>query len=274
MSNFTEHDIEVDGINVRVRELGSGPALIYLHPAGTTGDFEFLRPLARERRLIIPSHPGFGDSDDDVRIDTAADYALHYIRLFRALNLHEPVEIVGESLGGWIGSWIAALRPSFARRLILISPAGLRDPQHPTTDLFKIPAAEFTEWLFATPPEVDLPPLGPERNDLIVRQYREMTSLARFAWERNYDIKLERWLSEITSPTLLIWGRGDRIVPAEQAELWSGSLGSEVTTRTIDNAGHAVFREKTDEVLDIVRDFLEGDRTDGGASAFGVTADR
>ena len=35
----------------------------------------------------MPVHPGFGGSDDDVRIDSVLDYVIHYAALFDQLGL-------------------------------------------------------------------------------------------------------------------------------------------------------------------------------------------
>src|ERR1700722_9454842 len=64
-------------------------------------------PLAEQHRLIVPIHPGFGVSDDDPTISSVIDYVVHYAALFDALKLHEPIDLVGHSLGGWIASLFA-----------------------------------------------------------------------------------------------------------------------------------------------------------------------
>jgi len=102
MSAFTKRAVVVDGVRVEVLEAGRGEPIIYFHGAGTTSGFQDLLPLSRFRRLIVPIHPGFGASDDDAGINSMLDYVVHYNALFDQLDLSNPVDLVGHSLGGWM----------------------------------------------------------------------------------------------------------------------------------------------------------------------------
>jgi pimeloyl-ACP methyl ester carboxylesterase len=241
MPFFTKQDVTVDGVRVHVLQAGRGMPLVYLHAAGALGGFEELLPLAETRRLIIPIHPGFGASDDDPRIDSALDYVVHYAALFDQLGLDAPFDLAGHSLGGWIASLFAVFHGRRVRRLALACPAGLRVPEHPTLDLFMIPAEALTAHMFACAPPP--PPPGLDATEMKVARYREMTSLARFSWSCNYEPKLERWLSHIKAPTLLLWGRQDRIIPVQQAGYWADRLGDGAEVVTFEAAGHVLWRE-------------------------------
>jgi pimeloyl-ACP methyl ester carboxylesterase len=242
MAGFADRDLVVRGIRVNVMEAGKGDPLIFLHGAGTVGGFDDLLPLAANRRLIIPIHPGFGASDDDPMVDSIVDYVVHHATLFDQLGLIEPVDIVGHSLGGWMASMFAVLQGHRVRRLALACPAGLRVPDHPTTDLFVIPAEQVPSFLVADLGTLArLMPGGPT-NEMKVARYREMTSFAHVAWNCNYDLKLERWLDRVTMPTLILWGAKDRVIPVEQARHWADRLDS-AEVATFDGAGHLLFWE-------------------------------
>jgi pimeloyl-ACP methyl ester carboxylesterase len=200
-------------------------------------------PLAENRTLIIPIHPGFGASDDDPRIDSVVDYVVHYATLFDQLGLHAPVDLIGHSVGGWIASLFAVFYSYRVRRLALCCPAGLRVPEHPTKDLFMIPAERFMEYMFESPPAMPGPQDGTDPNEIKVMRYREMISLARFSWSRNYDPKLGRWLARVTVPVLLLWGEQDRIIPVQQAKYWVDHLGGPAEIATFNGAGHVLWRE-------------------------------
>jgi len=246
MSTFTDRAVAIRGVRVEVKEAGAGEPLVYLHGAGTIGGFEDLLPLARRRRLIVPVHPGFGASDDDPNIDSVLDYVVHYATLFDELGLTAPIDLVGHSLGGWIASLFAVLQPHRIRRLALACPAGLRVKEHPTMDLFTIPAEQVPTYLVADPNT--LARLIPSvTNEMKVASYRELTSFAHVAWERNYDAKLERWLDRVTMPTLLLWGTKDRVIPVQQAEYWASRL-SRAEVATFEDAGHLLFWEDAQAV--------------------------
>jgi pimeloyl-ACP methyl ester carboxylesterase len=225
-----------------VLEAGQGEPLIYFHGAGTTSGFQELLPLATNRRLIVPIHPGFGASQDDAAINSMLDYVVHYNALFDQMGLVQPIDIVGHSLGGWIASLFTVLNGHRVRRLALACPAGLRVPEYPTADLFMIRPEQVMSRILATPQALARVTSAPPTTEMKIARYREMTTLARVIWDRNYDPKLNRWLGRITVPTLILWGQDDHIIPVEQAKFWSARLAeSEVTTFA--NAGHLLFFE-------------------------------
>jgi pimeloyl-ACP methyl ester carboxylesterase len=240
--SFTKRDVEIDGVRAQILEAGSGHPLVYLHTVGTMRGFEELLPLARDRRLIVPIHPGFGASDDDPEIDSVLDYVLHYVALFDELKLVEPLDLVGHSLGGWIASMLAALNGHRIRRLALVAPAGLHAPDHPAIDLFMIPPEQIASYMSALPVSAAAAPT----NEMKIARYREMTSMARFAWHRSYEPKLDRWLRRVSSPTLLLWGDDDRMIPVQQAALWAERMSGSVEIATFERAGHALFNDRPD----------------------------
>jgi pimeloyl-ACP methyl ester carboxylesterase len=260
MNDFVMKDHTIDGVRVQVLEAGAGEPVVYLHAAGTLGGFRALLPLAHTRRLIIPIHPGFGASEDDPRIDSALDYVVHYSALFDALGLDNPVDLVGHSLGGWIASLFTIFNRTRVRRLALACPAGLRVPEYPTVDLFKISPDKIAFYMFAVPPQAPAPllPEGVPVSEMMIARYREMTSLARFMWERNYEPKLERWLKHISVPVLLLWGEQDRVIPVQQAQHWASRLGGSTEIATFGDAGHVLWHEASAAVGRMARFFQSG----------------
>jgi pimeloyl-ACP methyl ester carboxylesterase len=256
MPGFNEREILVDGVRINVQEAGRGKPLIYLHGAGTLTGFDHLLPLSLKRRLIVPIHPGFGASDDDIRVDSVLDYVVHYMGLFDQLGLEEPFDLIGHSLGGWMASLFTIFNAQRVRRLALACPAGLRVPEHPTTDLFTIPADKLASHLVASPEILARMAAVNVTNEMRVSRYREMTTLARVAWDRNYEPKFERWLPKISIPTLILWGEQDRAIPMQQAKHWASRLpNSQIAAFA--GAGHLLFLESNEAVKRVVRFFEE-----------------
>jgi pimeloyl-ACP methyl ester carboxylesterase len=242
MNSFTKRDIVVDGVRVQILEAGEGEPLVFFHGAGTTSGFQDLLPLSQGRRLIIPIHPGFGASDDDPAVNSVLDYAIHYAALFDQLRLSAAVDLVGHSLGGWIASLFTVFNQHRVRRLALACPAGLRVKEYPTADMFTIRAEHVPSRIVSSPEALARIAAVNLTNDLKIARYREMTSLARIIWDRNYEPKLARWLGHIKVPTLILWGDRDQIIPVEQANFWTQRLtSSEVAL--FEGAGHLLFFE-------------------------------
>jgi pimeloyl-ACP methyl ester carboxylesterase len=57
-----------------------------------------------------------------------------------------------------------------------------------------------------------------------------------------FDAKLPRYLHRLHMPTLLVWGKNDRLTPTTQHETWAKALPN-AQVRLFDNAGHLVLDE-------------------------------
>jgi pimeloyl-ACP methyl ester carboxylesterase len=82
---------------------------------------------------------------------------------------------------------------------------------------------------------------------------REMTT--RIAWRpRMYDQSLPYRLPYVTTPTLVIWGESDRVVPRNGVERYRDTIpGAELVT--VPAAGHMVECEALERVADLISSF-------------------
>ena len=242
MTAFTREDRTVNGTRVEILTAGEGEPLVFFHGAGTFTGFDYLLPLAEKFRVYVPIHPGFGGSDEDPELETIDDYVLHYADLFQDLGLTQGVNLVGHSMGGWLAAKFATVQGNLLQKLVLVAPVGLHVPDHPTIDIFKVPpdglpkllVEDFEKLKPYLPAEVD--------SDFILSRYREMTTLARIMWDRNFDPRLEKWLHRIAVPTLLVWGEEDRCLPVGQASVWQAAL-PHASVKTLSGVGHLPLLE-------------------------------
>ena len=225
---------------------GEGPALVVLHGDTGRGPWsDFHRELSTRFTVHAPSLPGYDASSRlewvrDVRQLSAV--TAHYLR---SLGVG-PVHLVGRGLGAWVAAEVAVLSPEAVRTLALLSPVGLRPPEGAYVDQFLVSStqwvalghaddAAFVERYGAPVPEevVD----GWELN-------RETTT--RLVWRPYlYDQALPYLLAAVRTPTLVVSGARDRIVPPSvprrYAELVAGAR-----TCVLD-AGHVVDDEAPHE---------------------------
>src|SRR5262249_41937428 len=96
-----ERALRVHGRHVQLFEGGAGRPLLYLHGAGTFWWMPVHDLLARERRIVLPVHPGFGASEGLETIETMEDLVYHTLDVLDTLGL-DRVDVVGLSLGGWL----------------------------------------------------------------------------------------------------------------------------------------------------------------------------
>ena len=123
---MTSGMITVAGIDLELAEIGTGPPLLMLHGAG---GFDPRQPvnalLAASRRLICPSHPGFGKSALPDWLDSVDDIAHVYLELMDLLGL-PTVDLIGCSVGGWIAAEMATKAPERFTKLVLVGPVGVK----------------------------------------------------------------------------------------------------------------------------------------------------
>lgn len=258
-----EEFLDVPGGRVHMYRAGTGEPLLFLHAAGGLGrEMEFHARLGRRFDVIAPDHPGFGKSDDFPEFDTVGDLVYHYLDVLDALGL-DRVHLVGASLGGWIAAELAVAASHRLRSLVLLSPAGLRLPDHPVADIFMMTPAELVATLFETPP----PPPPPPGIDAILAIARNNAAAARFSWAPYMsNPKLERRLHRITVPTLVAASPADRLIPVAHARRYAeriaGARYAEVT-----GCGHAMPAEKPAEVAGLITDFIAGLASTAGLAA-------
>jgi pimeloyl-ACP methyl ester carboxylesterase len=251
-SAYKREELKVGGIKVEMLTAGKGEPLMFWHGAGTLGGWDWALPWAKRYKVMIPYHPGWGGSGDDPTVSSVQDFVMHYVELFDQLKL-DKVNLVGLSMGGWIAATFASQHGHRLRKLALVAPAGLRVPEAPTLDFFKIKPEETLGYLMENI-ESMLPylPKDPGDLDFILERFREATSFARVAWERAYDPKLARWLHRIGVPTLLVWGEQDKVVPFAQAKVWAKLIpGAKIAS--FKGAGHLVLNEKPEAVAAIAQ---------------------
>ena len=118
--------IKIAGIDLELFEAGQGAPLLWLHGApGFNPKHEFVDLVAARRRLIAPSHPGFGKSSLPDWLDSVDDIAHVYLELLDRLEL-EQIDVVGTSLGGWIAADVATKVPERIRQLVMVGPVGVK----------------------------------------------------------------------------------------------------------------------------------------------------
>jgi len=244
----------VNGVKTAVLRAGHGDPLVFFHGGGIFHGFDFAVPWTEHFDVVIPYHPGFGDSGDIPDLGDMHDYVLHYLELFDQLGFPGKIRLVGLSMGGWMAAEFAMEHRRRVEKLVLIAPAGLRVQEHPGEDLFRIPPEQMPSYLVHDL-NVILPHLPKEPDaDFLAARYRESTTLARIMWEKPFSIRMQQWLFRINVPTLIVWGENDRILPVAQSQSWAKLIGGAVV-KTFSKAGHLVLDESTTAVR-AVSDFL------------------
>jgi pimeloyl-ACP methyl ester carboxylesterase len=248
-AEFRREKLNVNGVDVTMLTAGSGEPLMFLHGAGTWHGFDFALPWASRYRVMIPFHPGWGESGDAPEMTTPDDYALHYLELIDQLGL-DKVNLVGLSMGGRFAATFTIHHRRRVRKLVLICPAGLVVPEHPMADLSNVPREEIPKWLVNDFSVLARHLPASPSAEFLAAGARDGASFGRMMQAGLVGPWLERWLHRVNVPTLIVWGDKDRLLPPGQAQAWQRLIsGSRVLM--VPGAGHLVPDERPESVEEI-----------------------
>lgn len=262
MSQPSERYVDVAGGRARCRvwEKGQGAPVGFLAGLGGLPRWTpFLDRLSERRRVIAPSLPGFPGGEGFRELDDHCDWIAAVLDLLEASGL-VGADLIGESVGGMLAAEAAAFCPPVVRRLVLVAPFGIFEPDEPTADPFAKKPTELPELLSARPEALAAhmaAPEGADPADWFLLLNRASEAAARILWPFG-DRGLRKRLHRIAAPTLLVWGDSDQIVPASYAKRFVGGIAGNTTVRTIPRAGHLVDVDAPDALAEAVLAHLAG----------------
>jgi pimeloyl-ACP methyl ester carboxylesterase len=252
--------ITVNGIKIEAIEKGRGRPLLFLHPGiGLDPNAPVIEKLAEHARVIAPSHPGFGNSEQPKSFTTIDDLAYFYLDLLDELDLRDTI-VVSVSFGAWIAAEIAIKSTARLSHLVLANAVGIKVGARDTrdiVDIFAITEPELNKLAYFDPKfgEYDYKAMA-EADVRIVARNREAT--ARYGWSPYmHDPKLKSRLHRIKIPTLFLWGTADRILTEEYGRAYCAAIPG-ARFETIERAGHYPHIEQPDGFARAVFDFTQG----------------
>jgi pimeloyl-ACP methyl ester carboxylesterase len=253
-------EVTLHGHRVNFNIAGQGPAVVLIHGvAGRAGQWDqILQLLAEHHTVVAPDLLGHGDSAKPRGDYSLGAHASGIRDLLIALDI-ERASVVGHSLGGGIAMQFAYQFPERCERLALVSSGGLGDEVHPLLRAATLPGSEFVLPLLAHPRVVELAAVIPRtlgrlglrtRIDLeeMARGYQSLSNAeARSAFIHTLRGVIDPTGQRINAsdrlylaskmPSLIIWGRRDRIIPVEHAQPAHIAMpGSRL--ELFDDAGH------------------------------------
>lgn len=257
VSEPRERTVRVAGVSCRVWEQGAGEPVAFLAGVGGLPRWtSFLERLARTRRVIAPSLPGFPGADGIGPLDEHIDWLLATHDLLAAAGA-AGADLIGVSVGAALAADVACVWPAAARRLVLASPLGLFDADDPTADLFAQAPGDLGALLCTEPATWDAHVALPESADRVewaVVEVRAQEAAARLLWPVG-DTRLSRRLHRLAGPALLMFGGADRVLPAGYRELWARALPDAAVT-VIEGASHQVDLDAPEESAAAIDAFL------------------
>lgn len=233
---------------------GEGDVLLLLHGLfGALSNWEgVVKQFMLDHRVIIPVMPIYEMPLRTASVDGLADFIESFVASKKLSNL----TLLGNSLGGHVGLVYTLRNPDKVTRLVLTGSSGLFEnsmggsyPKRGSYEYIK----ERVEYTFYNPATATTELI--EEVFQITRSIPKcmnIVAIAKAAQRHN----LAKEITNITVPTLLIWGLNDTITPPLVAHEFNRLIpNSEL--RFIDKCCHAPMMEHPEKFNAILRKFIE-----------------
>jgi pimeloyl-ACP methyl ester carboxylesterase len=280
---FAPHYLDINGFQMHYVDEGSGEPIVLVHGDPTWGYLwrEFIPPLAKQRRCIVPDQMGMGKSGTP---ESPYPYRLrHHIANLEALLLHldlRDLTLVLHDWGGPVGLGVATRHPHLIKRVILMNTWAFAPwPGGPFPRLIDIIRSDRGE-KFVLEKNGYLEPalLGtthyPEKlTKSVMDAYRApfptpASRRALLCWSRDIPVRetdpsfpemkgIEQGLSAFGgTPTLLVWGMKDPVLFESVLRRWQ-RVYPHAVTREIDGASHFLQEDAPDQIVGFIEEFLD-----------------
>jgi pimeloyl-ACP methyl ester carboxylesterase len=269
---------DLNGMRVHYVEAGTGPTLVLVHGALVWCCAEMtygavIGPLSQGVRVVALDMPGYGLTETRGRsVWRAADQGEFLIGFLRTLGA--PVDLAGNSHGGWLVQYAAHEAPELVRRLIIINSLNGTSwiPAEYALPLLQASCPSESDVrrelaAFYRHPEIVTDERVRRTHACVVRHYAEAS--ARQAaigttpadWNRNLTYRgrhIAEYAEALRQPVLLTWSRENRGASVPDAVAFYDRLRwGEMHAFT--GAGHHVMTEYPERWSAVVRDFLASD---------------
>jgi pimeloyl-ACP methyl ester carboxylesterase len=272
----TTRDVTASGVRLRVVERGSGPRLLLLHSLfmDHTTWSAAAAELADEYSVITPDLPGFGESEKPAPNRFAYDveaFTSAIADLYGALSMGRAA-VVGHGLGGAIALTLAARHPELVSELVVVGALSAVAEPWLCARLAHVPLAgglvfkqllgrrlfgAYFRQLFMG----DARAVSDQRLDTYYESFNAPAARGSVlaTLRATADVRpISAQTSRIQTPTLVLWGRNDRLLPASVGQ----RLAREIHGARFEllDTGHAPQEERPHELAEAVRRFLHARR--------------
>jgi pimeloyl-ACP methyl ester carboxylesterase len=237
-------------------DLSKGQRLLICHGAGGNGHpwSKNLPGIGQKHSPVAVDLPAHGRSGGLESPRTIADYCAFIDKFVDALQL-SPFVFLGHSMGGGIAIEYALVHPEKLKGIILVGTgAKLRVLPERLEQMKRVmegkEPVQYDRWSYSPKTSMDIVRQGWMEQTKTDPRIRYYDFLACDAFNRMSDIQ------GINVPTLVICGTDDVLTPMKYAEYTEKNIPGAKLVR-IEDAGHSVAAEKTEQFNEAVIEFLD-----------------
>ncbi len=232
---------------------GETPLLLLHGLMGTLSNFGgILDHFGQRMNVVVPILPIYSLPLKKLSLDGLVDYIVDFLEYKK----YDKVHVLGNSLGGHLCQILALRRPDLVKSMILTGSSGLFEnamgntfPKRGDYEYIK----KKTEMVFYDPSVATQ-----ELVDDLYETVNDLSKCIRIVKTAKSAVRhnLEDQISNIKTPTLLIWGKEDTVTPSWVGEKYHELLPNS-TLHIIDECGHAPMMEKPNEFNVLLDDFFD-----------------
>lgn len=270
-TELIESSVEHDGYRTYYLQAGTGRVIVLLHGSGpgvsgrANWALTMQSELARRFTMIAPDIVGFGATAQQPEVVLTHDNRVEHVASFlRALDL-APARLVGNSMGGSISLGVAARYPDLVERMVLMGTAGVSFPLTREVDQLYgyTPSEDNMRGIF------ELMTYDSSRiTTEFVRARYAATTAPEVAdrWRTMFPAPRQRHIDEaalpfatletIATPTLLIHGAQDRVVPVRATSLQLVEVLQNADLVVLGRCGHWAQVERAAKFRQVVAQFF------------------
>lgn len=273
-NEYPTYKVKIDGVTINYAKIGHGKPLVFIH--GWANNWEGWIPiipyLKDYHALYLVDLPGFGDSSN------LSSYSIEINARFLSLFLKKlqlkPLAVVGLSMGSFVVAQLAYKFPNLLHRAVLLGPLVKNSQSFSPNKMlsFSLNLCNRTSWSKTSLKRLIesrvLSYLVSKYFNMYHFDYQMIDSYGMYGKKllrieafigmglsfNSYNLK--KILPQIKIPTLLVYGREDKIASFHPAKTILPQ-SSFLKLQTIPFAGHMVHWEKTKEVAEKIKSFIE-----------------
>jgi haloalkane dehalogenase len=274
MTVTTLDRLQVDGLTIAYRELGSGPPVLLLHGWPTSSYLwrEVMLPIAERNRVLAIDLPGFGGSDKPRGARYGFELFERTIDGFLDALAVEEVGLAVHDLGGPIGLHWTVHRPERVTRLALLNTLVYPEFSEAVLEFVKAcstpelreqltsPAGLEAAMKLGLANEANLTDevLAAVREPFQTEEARRALADAGIGLEPEGFVEIARLLPSLRMPVRVIYGEQDRILPDVGETMTRVKQDLPQAEVTALPCGHFLQEEAPDEVGALLAQFFAG----------------
>ena len=261
--------IQVNGMDIAILESEpdkNTPTIVMIHgfAANKKNWIRFSGHLTDSFHVLAIDLPGHGESIKDPQLSYGIDDQVGYLKNILDHLMLEQFHMVGNSMGGAISALYAATYPEQVKLLFLIDPAGIHAyeselvaylvaGENPLIVNSRQDFEELMDFALEEQPFIPWPIKSVMADRLIANQELNKKIFSEMRIDKDFVFRTE--LRKIIAPTMIVWGREDRVIHWKNAEIFDRLIpDSELII--LDGIGHAAMIEAPAETAEIFKAFV------------------